>query len=521
MLTSLAIDNFKGVSARQRIELAPVTLLFGANSAGKSTILHALAYVHELLVRGDADLDRTHLGGDVVELGGFRRLVHGHDASKTMRFRLEFRTGASLNRSDRNLEAVSFADLDDSVQTAWLELAVEHRSTTVHDGPLLAHAQVGFGDEPAPVAWLEVGPTLRDAEPMYVRINAAHPALVALDSSLPERWASVAVPEQVVRGAFRPDGSRPRAVVGYIGLAGDSPAGLPVFAVSRDWLSALPPLDAPIRVLMPGGDDPTPDDVAVLDEIRTFLEMTVQGTISQLVAHLERAAYLGPLRAVPPRGYLYERTGRGLGWADGLAAWDLLLGDRSSLTERTNARLRALDAHCQVAIQHLVAPAASGEAVGVAHVDATIRRLLLRSDSGALALPAEVGSGIAQVVPVVVACLAPRLPFVMIEQPELHVHPRLQTHLGDLFIEASASRQLLIETHSEHLILRLLRRIRETTDGELPSGAPAFTPDQLSVMHVESTPTGAVFKRLRVDPTGEFIDRWPSGFFAERMAELL
>ena len=57
MLTALALDNFKGVAVRQRVEFAPLTLLFGANSAGKSTILHALAYVHELLARGDADLD--------------------------------------------------------------------------------------------------------------------------------------------------------------------------------------------------------------------------------------------------------------------------------------------------------------------------------------------------------------------------------------------------------------------------------------------------------------------------------
>jgi hypothetical protein len=49
---------------------------------------------------------------------------------------------------------------------------------------------------------------------------------------------------------------------------------------------------------------------------------------------------------------------------------------------------------------------------------------------------------------------------------------------------------------------------------------PAFTPDQLSVMHVQRTPAGAVFTRLRVDATGEFIDRWPTGFFAERAGEL-
>jgi predicted ATPase len=80
---------------------------------------------------------------------------------------------------------------------------------------------------------------------------------------------------------------------------------------------------------------------------------------------------------------------------------------------------------------------------------------------------------------------------------------------------------MLVETHSEHLILRLLRRIHETTEKKLAEGAPAFSEDQLSVLYVESPPDGVRVRRLRVDKQGEFVDRWPKGFFAERMEELL
>ena len=113
----------------------------------------------------------------------------------------------------------------------------------------------------------------------------------------------------------------------------------------------------------------------------------------------------------------------------------------------------------------------------------------------------------------------------MVEQPEIHVHPAIQVGLGDLLIDAITRernrRTLLVETHSEHLILRLLRRIRETSDKELAEGAPAFTADNLSVLYVENQPDGVRVRRLRVDERGEFIDRWPKGFFAERMEELL
>ena len=104
-----------------------------------------------------------------------------------------------------------------------------------------------------------------------------------------------------------------------------------MFAVSRSRVSALPPLSEPLRVLMPGGDDPTTPEAETLEEIRTFLEMVIQGTAVQLASALEKSLYLGPLRTVPPRGFLFERSGRVTRWADGLAAWDLLLSDRTTL----------------------------------------------------------------------------------------------------------------------------------------------------------------------------------------------
>lgn len=135
----------------------------------------------------------------------------------------------------------------------------------------------------------------------------------------------------------------------------------------------------------------------------------------------------------------------------------------------------------------------------------------------------DVGYGISQLLPFVVQSLASKKQIISIEQPEVHVHPRLQADIGDLLIDAIQApkeQQFLIETHSEHLILRLLRRIRETADGELPKGHPGLTPDQLSVIYVERGEEGSKAHRLRVDESGEFIDPWPQGFFEERAEEL-
>ncbi|MHC3941859.1 AAA family ATPase [Paenochrobactrum sp. BZR 201-1] len=86
-LSRIEIENFKGVGVRQVIELRPITLLFGPNSAGKSTILQALHYVREILERKNPDPDQTIAGG-LIDLGGFKNLIHNHDLSKSMTIKL-------------------------------------------------------------------------------------------------------------------------------------------------------------------------------------------------------------------------------------------------------------------------------------------------------------------------------------------------------------------------------------------------------------------------------------------------
>ncbi len=71
LVRSIALRNFKGFSAEVRIDLRPITLLFGANSAGKSSVLQALQYVREILERQNVNADRTLQGGEAVDQGCF------------------------------------------------------------------------------------------------------------------------------------------------------------------------------------------------------------------------------------------------------------------------------------------------------------------------------------------------------------------------------------------------------------------------------------------------------------------
>ncbi len=84
----------------------------------------------------------------------------------------------------------------------------------------------------------------------------------------------------------------------------------------------------------------------------------------------------------------------------------------------------------------------------------------------------------------------------------------------------SPANQVIVETHSEHLILRILRRIRETTDGELPADVPAVRPEDVAVLYVQPGAQGAEVVQIPVTGEGEFAQPWPEGFFPERAKEL-
>ena len=151
--------------------------------------------------------------------------------------------------------------------------------------------------------------------------------------------------------------------------------------------------------------------------------------------------------------------------------------------------------------------------------------LFLRDGKGRKHLFEDVGSGLGYLLPVLCAVFEKSggCSTCFIQQPELHIHPALQAAMGDVFIEGSKeNRQVLIETHSEHLLLRILKRIRQTHHRASIAPEHKINADDVCVLYFDPSPDGTTtVKRLRITEDGEFMDRWPRGFFAERDQELL
>lgn len=229
----------------------------------------------------------------------------------------------------------------------------------------------------------------------------------------------------------------------------------------------------------------------------------------ELFGRLERAYFIGPMRSRAERTTFVGQAGDDYIGPSGedMAA---ILHARPELLEPVNEWCDRLDLGYRVRMVEPVNP----ELANTAGEFAVLALQDVRHDPPVLVSARAVGFGIGQVLPIIVQSLLARDALILIEQPEVHLHPRLQSAVGDLLIDAvvAGRAQFLVETHSEHLILRLLRRVREGR----------FDPALLVVHYVDLDETGAAFVRqLEVSSDGELVDGWPGGFFDDRLAEVL
>ena len=183
MIEKITLENFKGIGKATSIRLAPLTLLFGANSAGKSTILHALAYAREIFERHNCDADKTMLGGDALDLGGFKEMVHGHDIQQTIRMRFDYSVG-----NVPKLESMVGYLPEKGYVRIVVGIPKEIGVLRGYDFPCVLACQIGFDGEPL----LELKYCLPDTNYLGFmgcirRLNIDHP-LIAKDREDFERF---------------------------------------------------------------------------------------------------------------------------------------------------------------------------------------------------------------------------------------------------------------------------------------------------------------------------------------------
>jgi hypothetical protein len=573
MITGISIENFKGIRERVKLDFRPITLLFGANSAGKSTVLHALHYAREVFERHNLDADQTIAGGKYIDLGGFRRLVHRDDdnAMVAPEMPIRLRIDVDVTRNDLKsfypdidrLIAQTVADIDryrDDIQatfedirwlldyrfdslfneitTAAVELEIGWSST--RERPYIVKNTIYLDGDP--FMQLEANPQLRGVAARFVfnLPDPEHPER-ELEVSASKHKSLKRLNDQARERQELPcDNSSLLDVL--LTQCGEILSFRPNQIDLDDLTDALPPLDAALHfnpaIILPTGESEHDTrhafHINLAMELGRALSQYIVGPCQVVRDQLKDFRYLGPLRETLPRNYSAPRFPDPARWASGLAAWDTLDSGSDELVEEVGSWLGdedKLDSRCTIERRQsvtfdfshpIVRKMISGRAFDDVEHDwsldlsttSSTSRIVVVGNSGIELHPHEVGVGISQIVPVIVTALDDGERMLAIEQPELHVHPRLQAAMGDLFIEAITTKnhRFIIETHSEHLILRLLRRIRETEDGKAPENRQLRT-DELGIYYLKQE--GGATRELRIDADvkGEFIQPWPDDFF--------
>ncbi len=596
MLTSLSIGNFKAFGETQTIPIRPITLIFGANSSGKSSIIHSLLLANHALETGDWDVREPRLGGGSVDLGGLARYRHGGGSAGSCHF--GYGISGKSDGEDRTFEVVLTAGVspadgtgdakDPPAVTQKVELAIEGqpaltfvpngRDTFKCDAICFENAVVralAFRamqeielKEADARAWAAAWATAKAASAAAIKSvqDEVRSGSTVAEGTTKERygaalkresekeWFEAALkretenaqaksPEMVRKATqwllrYFAEPSRWDCKELLTDLERESrEARLTLFSSRMDEIRGHELWDGPeCELLKPGGYELWENSfVDLMGELSSITDPTrseevklVMYNLRQLIKTAFRSlnealfslCYLGPLRATPKRHRVQWDDG-GPDQRRGLDAWARITSDFQA-QEIVNRWMGAhyLGTPYRLKTRRLVYDDDPSKGVGPPD-------LVFEDSSCGLQLShRDLGFGITQVLPILVSAASPNKGIIAIEQPELHLHPAMQAELGDVFIESALGERkntFLLETHSEHLILRIMRRIRETHLGKLPKekNLPPVRPSDAAVLYVEKEGPRSIVREFPLNERGELVKAWPGGFFEEDLREVL
>ena len=454
MLKKLRIQNFKVWEDTGEIDLAPITLFFGANSSGKSSIGQFLMMLKQT-VESRSHRETVFYFGDrnsAVQLGSYREMVFQHDLKKMIEFEYQWSPYAQIGLT---------------------EPVPPHKKFS--GNALAFQAKVGARHLRHLTTWVNL---------FKYQLIENEKTQLSLGLKLREKTRS------------------------------DYEIESPDFDVKK-----RPPGDQKTD-FMPVHFCHFPSEIfnayINIQDFATEFHYQHEELFSALF-------YLGPLRAKTERSYYY--TGGKLE-SVGYEGEDTIAAILEAKSE--DRKIKLPEKHPARPFEEVIALKLKDmgliEDFKVQTISQRVYEVKIRTKGSRtwVDLP-DVGFGISQVLPVIVQCFyAPEGSIILIDQPEVHLHPYAQSALADVMIDAITSQsnlgegfrdrniQLIIETHSEHFLRRLQRRIAE---GRLPR-------DKVSTYFANIDDPPAKLERLEIDEFGN-IQNWPEHFFGDEMGDIL
>ncbi len=478
MLEELRFSNFKSWGGSTRLQLGRITGLFGPNSSGKSAALQVLLLLKQTSEQFDRDLVLDFGGSesDYADFGSFADIVHDHDLSRVVEIGFTWLPHASPPSRSRYppiRQRIRRAGIDVALSTIGstpIETVVVENLKYRMEGLRLRSAGLPIPSQEGSVL-RRISLEFDRAEEGYYKVSLQPDAIAALRSEV---------------------GVAPQGLYGY-------------------------PREAFHDIL--GG------------EFRS-IEGELERSFSQIPfladSFLRSITYVGPLRAHPRRYYQWSGASTATIGHAGEDAIPLLVAEltrRPAPLSPFSHQLPLFDLDEPPSRPTVDAIRTWLQRLGIAHEvqleplapGSRIWQFLVRTAPGGPAVNiADGGFGVSQILPVVVALLAAkRGSLVILDHPELHLHPRVQMDLADLliYITEASDIQVLLESHSEHLLARLQRRIAERG-----TGTSGLSSSDLRLYFCRLSEGASVLEQLDVDESGT-ISNWPTDFFGDTFSE--
>lgn len=425
---SLSIKNFKGFSQENTIQIKPITLIYGPNSYGKSSIFQTLLLLHQTVKEGEDYRTISLLpNGNIVKLGSYRDFINNKDEKKVLKI--------ELSLPFYNYSYNKYEHRDSAKNPYVLEKIFFDLNFSLKNNQIIMHEINLFSKQ---INYKNLNNPLESAKKLIYKFklkqnkenNSSKNVLYNVEKQI-DNFKDVEEYEKI----------------SYFTL----------------------------------------DDYCGKNYQFEHLEQIIKDII-----------YVSSYRTPPERYYLPENNRRIYVGKTGEYTAEILSYD-SKVNENVNIWLDKIAGY-KLTLKK----------------DGTVNSINLDDNKTEIKdiNLLDLGSGIAQVLPVITQSFKSEREMILLEEPEIHLHPKAQAELGGMFADAikKTGNTFIIETHSENLLLRLEKLIRR---GELSK-------DDVSVIYVDKNENGSYCIPLKIDDEGDItnVNEIPDGFFEEGFNEL-
>ena len=489
MLSSINLENFKSFKSLSNLKIKPITILCGTNSCGKSSILQSLLILKQTKESRSSNQSLL-LNGKYAHLGDIENIVHGCDKNKviTLDYEYEFMSEKVL-RNKNGRRGPSYVQI--------LRYLLDKKTIAIKNATYTLKYEIKFKIDEKNKGYIKTADILEfNISVFATRENGGKKpcALIRITktgNTYSMEWERVPSPfSDGDKNSFTKKGSAENIHIRFENL---SPR---------------------ISFTNANYTDGRPEHQKVPFEIIHYFRMVEDF----IVLANEGISYVGPLREEPSRRYIYENEVLEIGSKGENAAYVYQTEQENIIKkhyfydekidkfeEKENLSLKeGLELWLNLMNIKGFSPDFQSEIIRLA--------MNANSSKETRVNIADVGFGVSQIFPILLEGLRMQQDdTLLLEQPEIHLHPALQMQMADYFISLALSdKNLIVETHSDHIINRLVRRIVEDETGNLSK--------MIAIYFVTNSDDGAQVEEIKITEDQGIVN-WPIGFFDQTASE--